>query len=175
MTGNLEKIVNSLLECWGLKLVAATFFGLVIHQALLFAAFAVLVWLDCITKWIAISYSFNHAHGLAEAIRGIPAAHQAKAISSTEMRRGIYDKMLGYFILVIGALFADWQATTPIFVNLIISYLSATEFLSIVENLNDAGLSALGGLIAPIKGRAHIPDSKPPTGSNDKGGHNDNG
>ena len=81
--------------------------------------------------------------------------------------------MLGYFLLVIGALFADWQATTPIFVNLIISYLSATEFLSIVENLNDAGISALSGLINIIKNRT-ILNVPPERRQGGKENHKDN-
>lgn len=169
MVTHIEKFLNNLLMFWEVKLIAASIMGLVIHQAFLFCAFAILVWLDCMTRWVAISYEYSGKEGIWTAIKSIPAAHRARAISSTAMRRGLSDKMINYIILVIGALLADYEAGTPVFVNLIISYLSATEFLSIVENLNDAGISALSGLIRIIKTRTvlNMPPEKQPKRKDD--------
>lgn len=169
MGAHIERFLNSLLSYWEVKLIAASIAGLVIHQAFLFCAFAALVWLDCMTRWVAIAYNYSGQRGLWVAIRSIPAAHRARAISSTAMRRGLFDKMINYIILVICALLADYEAGTPVFVNLIVSYLSATEFLSIVENLNDAGISALSGLIDIIKSHTIL---KAPAGR--KENHKDN-
>lgn len=173
MGAHIEKFINRLLDFWGVKLIAASIAGLVVHQAFLFCAFAALVWLDCMTRWVAIAYNYSGKAGIWTAIKAIPAAHRVRAISSTAMRRGLSDKMINYIILVIGALLADYEAGTPVFVNLIISYLSATEFLSIVENLNDAGISALSGLIRIIKTRTvlNVPPERRPEG---KEGHKDN-
>lgn len=173
MGAHIEKFINRLLDFWGVKLIAASIAGLVVHQAFLFCAFAALVWLDCMTRWVAIAYNYSGQPGILAAIKAIPAAHRARAISSTEMRRGLSDKMINYIILVIGALLVDYEAGTPIFANLIISYLSATEFLSIIENLNDAGVSALSGLINIIKNRT-ILNMPPERRSEGKEGHKDN-
>lgn len=172
MGAHIEKFINRLLDFWEVKLMVASIAGLVVHQAFLFCAFAILVWLDCMTRWVAIAYDYSGKEGIWTAIKSIPAAHRARAISSTAMRRGLSDKMINYIILVIGALLADYEAGTPVFVNLIISYLSATEFLSIVENLNDAGISALSGLIRIIKTRTvlNMPPERRPGG---KEGHKD--
>lgn len=169
MGAHIEKFINRLLDFWEVKLIAASIAGLVVHQAFLFCAFAALVWLDCMTRWVAIAYNYSGKAGIWTAIKAIPAAHRARAISSTAMRRGLSDKMINYIILVIGALLADYEAGTPVFVNLIVSYLSATEFLSIVENLNDAGISALSGLIRIIKTRTvlNVPPERRPEGKDD--------
>lgn len=155
------KVINSVLDGWPAKLLAAGVITIVIHHATLLLLFSLLVILDTVTRWIAIAYDYTGRTGLIDAIKGIPAAHRARAISSAEMRRGFAEKLISYIILVFGGAIVDHETGTAVFANMIISYLSATELLSIIENLNDAGVSCLTGLVTIIRRKAGM-DPRPP-------------
>ena len=73
------------------------------------------------------------------------------------MRKTFFSKMVTYLLLIIGASIVDYMIKDSgggvMAVSLVITYLSMTELLSIVENLDEAGVSAMHDLIDLIKGR----------------------
>ena len=68
-----------------------------------------------------------------------------------------FSKMVTYLLLILGASIVDYMIKdsggSVMAVSLVITYLSMTELLSIVENLDEAGVSAMHDLIDLIKGR----------------------
>lgn len=152
---NIFDTLTNVFAAYSLKITVAVFAVLANIHIHLLAVFALLVALDTVTKWIAISYSYNQCHSMFDAIRLIPQAHRARAIDSHEMRTGFYTKMITYLVLVAAAFLVDSEFFTlnnsPVFVKLVVTYLSVTELLSITENLNDAGISCLSNLLELIK------------------------
>lgn len=131
---------------WNYKAVAAAIMVILLHKhAILFYAFSALVVLDCLTKWLAI----------AHALIAIKAARSAGLISSEVMKHRFLGKICIYLLCVMAAASADLimvELSKPAWaVSTIIGYLTATELLSIVENLNAAGVEAVKGLIDTIK------------------------
>ena len=56
-----------------------------------------------------------------------------------------------YIFAVIAAGFADYMIGNVNFGQIVIAYLASTEFLSVIENLDEAGVSALHGLVSLVK------------------------
>ena len=85
----------------------------------------------------------------------IPAAHRAGMISSRQMKRQFAGKMVLYILLTVGGGAADRLLASvgrpDLFMEMCVSYLAASEMLSIVENLNDAGVGVLSGLVRKLK------------------------
>lgn len=156
-----SRIFDDIIEYWPAKLITAGVITVMIHHATLLLLFCLLVCLDTLTRWMAIAYDYTGRRGLLEAINGIPGAHRAGLISSAAMRRGFCEKVISYIILVVGSSIVDKETAAPVFCNMVVSYLSATELLSIIENLNEAGVSCLTGLLDIIKRRAGM-TPKPP-------------
>lgn len=157
---SISQTAARLADQWVFKLAASWIIGIELHLGL-FSIFAILVMLDLFTRWIAISHKRLYDAGLPDdlysSVRGIPEAHREGLISSCVMRRRFWSKMLTYLLLVLAAVLVDngllllgrgAMATT-----LIITYLAMTELLSMVENLDDAGVSVLHDLIDMVKGR----------------------
>ncbi len=131
------------------------------HVTLL-ACFSLLVVLDCLTRWIAISYGFLRDQGeeqpsLIRSICRIPAARRAGKIDSRTMKEQGLCKLLLYAVCVIMACLVDVMMVTihapGWMVNLMVSYMAITETLSVIENLSDAGVDSLSRLAAKLKGR----------------------
>lgn len=125
-------------------------------------SFAWLVFLDCFTRWIAISYEFLMEQGeekpsLWTSIKGIPSARRAGRIKSSVMREQGIAKLIVYMICLFGAALCDlisFEMHGPTdLTNLVASYMTITELLSIVENLSDAGVESLTRLVNRLKGR----------------------
>lgn len=152
---NFAQTFNSLLEACGIKMALSTFIVCSGINLNFFVVFAMLVLVDTITKWVALAYSYGDCKSVFEAIKTIPEAHRAKVIDSHDMRVGFFNKMITYLILVAAAALTDHLFTlahgSPVFIHLVVTYLSATEFLSIVENLDGAGVSAMTGLLNLVK------------------------
>lgn len=133
------------------------------HQhAMLFLCFVMLVFLDCLTRWIAISYRHLVERGeehpsLLRSIWKIPAARRAGKIESRVMKEQGLCKLLLYGVCVIVACLVDLMMATlhapGWMVNLMVSYMAITETLSVVENLSDAGVDSLARLVEKLKGR----------------------
>lgn len=152
---NFTRAFNSLLDACGIKMAVSTFVVCSGISLNFFVIFAVLVLIDTITKWIALAYAYGECTSVFEAIKAIPEAHRAKVIDSHDMRVGFFNKMITYLILMAAAALTDHLFTlahgSPVFIHLVVTYLSATEFLSIVENLDGAGVSAMAGLLNLVK------------------------
>lgn len=117
--------------------------------------FIILVFLDLITKWAAISYKMlidmgarpENISGYAKYI-AIPAAWGKGLISSKHMRKPFITKVLTYCLATAGAWCFDFMAGQYGFaVNLVWLYLGSVEFLSILENMRDGGNSTIAGLL----------------------------
>lgn len=148
---------------WNYKVTAAAILAILLHRhAILFYAFSLLVFLDCLTKWIAIARNHLLQQGednpsLWQACCAIPAARAAGEIKSEVMKHRFLGKICVYLLCVMAAASADLimvELTKPTWaVGTIIGYLTATELLSIVENLDAAGVEAAQGLVTIIKKR----------------------
>lgn len=70
-------------------------------------------------------------------------------ISSRQMKRQFAGKMVLYILLTVGGGAADRLLASvgrpDLFMEMCVSYLAASEMLSIVENLNDAGVRGAVG------------------------------
>ena len=169
-------VIKHLTDYWLVKTIITTIgfylidvFGA--HIAILLL-FAILECCDCITKFLALSYKNIQCNvpdaqpTLVECLRGIPAAHIAGIINSQTMRNQFFSKMLTYLLLIIVSGVGDKVITLthrPEFLlNVVVTYISSTELLSCLENLNDANVSMATSLMAQVKRIAHIDDSKEP-------------
>ena len=122
-----------------------------------------LVFLDCFTRWLAISHEYLVANekkekpSLWKSFCSISRARAAGMISSTIMRERGLSKIMVYIVAVFTSAISDKLllsiGSQPWLVSLIIGYLTVTEALSVVENLSDAGVGSLGRIIDKIKGR----------------------
>ena len=90
-------------------------------------------------------------------IVGIKAARSEGLISSEVMKHRFVGKLIVYILCVLAAALVDVCMIAlhqPVWaVPLVAGYLVVTELLSIVENLNDAGIEAVQGLVNIIKKR----------------------
>ena len=159
--------LQTLAEAWPAKL-AATAAGVILSEVFqlhlhILLLFAVLEFVDCFSKWLALSYTRlkdidgNVQPTIWDCVKGLPAAHRAAYIQSEIMRKQFYSKMLTYLILIIAAGTGDYiirlTHRPDILLSIVVTYISATELLSVLENLNDAGVSIAGALINTVKSR----------------------
>lgn len=151
------KAVSLLTNGWMYKAVAALIFFLLQPYVMLFSAFTVLVFLDLFSKFIALSAGWLIETGkfvkpsLFESVRGIAQAHRDRIINSHAMRTQFAEKLIVYLVLVFAGCFADRLIGHTSMAQLAMAYLAGVEFLSIVENLDDAGVSAVHDLAGLIK------------------------
>lgn len=123
--------------------------------------FILLVFLDLITKWAAISYQMlidmgANADNLTALDKyiAIPAAWGKGIISSKHMRKPFVTKVLTYCLATAGAWCFDFMAGNYAFaVNLVWLYLGSVEFLSILENMRDGGNSTISGLLELVQSK----------------------
>lgn len=123
--------------------------------------FILLVFLDLITKWSAISYQMLINLGASpDNISGsdkyiaIPAAWGKGLINSKHMRKPFVTKVLTYCLATAGAWCFDFMAGNYAFaVNLVWLYLGSVEFLSILENMRDGGNSTISGLLELVQSK----------------------
>lgn len=160
----MDNIVNTLRNLSHdvlIKLLASSIIVALFYHAMLFGLFGCVVFIDLFTRWLALSHqnlvTQKQEATLVDCLYGIPQAHKAGLISSYVMRKTFFSKMVTYLLLIIGASIVDYMIKgsggSVMAVSLVITYLSMTELLSIVENLDEAGVSAMHDLIDLIKGR----------------------
>lgn len=152
---------KTLYSGWSYKTAMAAIMVVLLHKhAILFYAFSALVVLDCLTKWLAIAHDYLVKQGktaptILQSLIAIKSARSAGLISSEVMKHRFLGKICIYLLCVMAAATADLimvELSKPAWaVSTIIGYLTATELLSIVENLNAAGVEAVSGLIAAIQ------------------------
>lgn len=133
--------------------------GFISNQHVIIAmAFMLLVVMDLFTKQMSIGAQYAarltgrdiHSIDTMTKIQSIFPAFYAGEIRSLLMRKPFLDKMEVYFISVLCAKAADVViVNTPdaFVLNLMYSYLGATEFLSILENLRDGGNATMAKLV----------------------------
>nr|WP_297003810.1 phage holin family protein [uncultured Dialister sp.] len=131
------------------------------QHALLFLCFSALVALDVLSRWLAISAEMLRKEGrrgptLFALARGIPRARRLGLIKSSVMKERGASKLMMYAFCVFAAAAADAMLSisgNPSgMVPLVVSYLTSTEALSVVENLSEAGLSSMKRLLEQLKG-----------------------
>ena len=97
---------------------------------------------------------------LWQAFRNMKAARRAGYIKSDIMRKRFIPKVLTYFGVVGAAAVLDFillKAHAPAFATtLVIGYLSLTEFISILENMQMAGIKEAGELVDMARRRGGI-------------------
>ena len=157
------KATDGFLNNFGIKLGAGAVLTVTMHQhVMLVFCFTLLVFLDCLTRWIAISYGYLREQGeehpsLVRSIMRIPAARRAGRIDSRTMKEQGLGKLLLYAVCVIVSCVGDLMLVTihapGWLMTLMVSYMTITETLSVVENLSDAGVESLAKLAAKLKGR----------------------
>jgi len=139
------------------KFVGASIVGAAcsMHGQLLLA-FVALVIIDLVTKWIALSKEYLTKRKrkknvtLWKCVVNIPAARAAGYIKSEAMKHRFLCKIIVYLLVVFAGALADHIMMTmdkPQWaVVLLVGYLSVTELISILENLQDAGVEEAGQL-----------------------------
>ena len=110
-----------------------------------------------------MSLSYKRLQGMGQTpsvmqiIGGIEAARAEGLISSEVMKHRFVGKLIVYILCVLAAVLVDVCMIAlhqPIWaVPLVAGYLVVTELLSICENLNDAGIEAVGEIAALVKRR----------------------
>lgn len=152
--------VRTLGAGWFEKAAAASIGAMLQLHAELMGAFVILIILDLATKWLALAKPLTTDRTLAEEIRMIPEAHRRGLISSDVMKTRFISKIMMYMLIafasgVVDFMFKDMHMPA-FFMTICIGYLAATELLSVVENLNDAGVSALADLADVVKRKRRL-------------------
>jgi len=160
------------------KKIIATALGLLasevlqLHLILIFM-FGILEFCDCFTRWIALSHECILASNpeaqptICDCIKGIITAHKTykdkaaniRYIDSSKMRSQWFNKMVIYTIIIIVAGFGDFMMKLThrpeILVSIVVMYISVTEFISCLENLNEAGVAFAEELLLIVKDKTN--------------------
>ena len=149
------KVFDGLYIGWPYKTALGIVFLALERHLELFTAFACIVCVDLFAKFIALSYGYL-SESMTEkpsliSLKALPAAHRAGVINSYDMRTPFVEKISVYMLIVVAGALADFMLGRSEFANLVIAYLASSELLSIVENLDDAGVSAVHDLAGLIK------------------------
>lgn len=152
---------QTLWSSFSFKALLAAVIALILHKhSVLFIAFTLLVFLDCFTKWLELSSKNLKSGGvknptLIQAFLNIRKARRTGAISSEVMKHRFLGKIFIYFICALSAGVVDivmlYLGKQGWAVEVAISYLTAIELLSIVENLSSAGVEQLAALANLVK------------------------
>lgn len=148
---NMDGTIGHLSEHWAVKLIGAAFMGVACSMhAQLLLAFVGLVIVDLLTKWLALSRAHlmkrkrKTPPTLWQCFCNILKARKAGYIKSEAMKHRFLGKILVYLFVVFAGGLADYIMTVmdkPTWaVLLLVGYLSVTELISIMENLQDAGV-----------------------------------
>lgn len=160
-TAAITKAASRLGDCWEAKIVTGGILAAAQFHFQLMSLFVLLIIIDLITKWIELAHNTIKTEGyvpdLLTSIKAIPQAHRAGVISSKAMKTQFCGKVIVYVIVVAAGSVMDAMTTQVhsygLVMPLCVSYLAASELLSIIENLDDAGVSAVHDLVAIIRRR----------------------
>ena len=171
----MQEITNFLCDAWqtltesfAIKVLLAVIaevgiYMLGLKHVQVLGIFILLVFLDLITKWSAISYQMLIDLGASpdnistsDKYIAIPAAWGKGLINSKHMRKPFVTKVLTYCLATAGAWCFDFMAGNYAFaVNLVWLYLGSVEFLSILENMRDGGNSTSSGLLELVQSKVY--------------------
>lgn len=158
----IEGAIVSLLENWYIKAIfagigSAAMWLIGLRPVQVMGLFILLVLLDLLTKWAALSYQWLIESGasperisMLDKWLAIPAAWGKRIIISRHMRKPFCDKVLTYLVATFAAWLADEFTGTPILMKFAWLYLSGAEFLSILENMRDGGNVTMGKFLVLV-------------------------
>lgn len=149
------------------KLAVATIGAALMDIALIFALLIGLIVVDIFTRCMAMSaLLWRNTYGeevvkkrgnLLNYIKWMRSAHHWRYIDSSALRDGFWSKVITYFLLILVAFTGDLILQikhVPQFVMVIfVMVLVCTEILSILENLNECGVSVAGEISRIVKKR----------------------
>lgn len=155
----INKAACRLGDYWEIKVVAGGMLAAAEFHLQLMSLFVALIVIDLATKWIELAHNTvktnDYTPGLLESIKAIPQAHREGVISSKKMKTQFCGKIIVYVMVVMAGSIMDTMTVQVhsygLVMPLCVSYLAASELLSIVENLDGAGVSAVHDLAALIK------------------------
>lgn len=157
--------IYKLLNFWEVKVMAGTALSafLSFHQSQYVYIAQGIFWLlviDIITKWFAISNQYLLEQGIPQEkittidkFRGWIPAFRAGKITTAHLGAGFLSKMIQYALLLTAAMMIDSAfGNTGIVLGMkaitfTIGYTCYSEFLSIVENMRDSGVSHMDKLM----------------------------
>ena len=161
----IQKNFNSLMDNFVIKIIGSSVVIMLVYHSMLCALFAIVVCLDLYTRWIALTKKYLESEdkesSLLDCVKSMNIARKAGYINSYMMRKCFVSKMLTYFIAVFGAFIVDVIltkiGTKPIMmVTTALGYLATTEMLSVVENLDEAGVAMMHDLVEILKGKRRL-------------------
>lgn len=176
----MTQVFQKLQEAWILKVCLSCAVTVAIHEhAQIFAAFVALVFADLFSKWLSLSRQRlvdrgEQSPNLWQELCGIRAARHDGYIRSDAMRTRFVHKILSYVVVVASAVVLDFMLThshAPAFATtVVIGYLAITEFISILENMQESGVEEAGALVEMIRKRSGVATDKKqePERRNDK-------
>lgn len=158
----IEGAIPSLLENWYIKAIfagigSAAMWLIGLRPVQVMGLFILLVLLDLLTKWSALSYQWLVESGakperisMLDKWLAIPAAWGKNIIISRHMRKPFCDKVMTYLVATSAAWVADNFTGTPVLMKFAWLYLSGAEFLSILENMRDGGNVTMGKFLVLV-------------------------
>ena len=156
--------VLAVLDLWFVKMLIAIALVAWGEYGIALTSFIALVFVDLFTKWIALSYLCLVDSGKTGddlcffcCIKNLKQARRKGYIKSSVMKNRFWGKMLVYLILTIVAVSADnalvGAGESRVLVRGILAYLAITEVVSILENLQQAGVEQADGILGFIKSK----------------------
>lgn len=155
---------RAVLDFWIIKVLIAV--GLVVlnEHGNAFAGFIALIFVDLLTKWVALSYKHLADTGKTDdelcyfcCIANIPAARRAGYIKSSIMKHRFTGKIVVYIVLTILAVGADnmlaGAGESRVILRGMWSYLAISEAMSILENMQQSGVEQATGLLGFLKSK----------------------
>lgn len=160
----IQKNFNALMDNFVIKIIGSSVAIMIVYHSMLCALFSVVVCLDLYTRWIALTKKYLESEdkesSLFDCVKSMNTARKAGYINSYMMRKHFVSKMLTYFIAVFGAFIVDTIlvkiGTKPMMVTTALGYLATTEMLSVVENLDEAGVAMAHDLVEILKGKRRL-------------------
>lgn len=160
----IQKNFSVLLDNFVVKLIGSGVMLMIFYHSMLCGLFSLVVCLDLYTRWLALTKKYLESEGkessLLDCVKSMNIARKAGYINSYMMRKHFVSKMLTYFIAVFGAFIVDTIlvkiGTKPMMVTTALGYLATTEMLSVVENLDEAGVTMVHDLVEILKGKRKI-------------------
>ena len=160
------KVLERLQEAWAFKVCTSCVIAIVSHTHFqMFMAFSALVFIDFFTKLLALSRQYLIDRGRKKihfwaCLKNIRKARRAGYIRSSEMRVRFAAKMLMYLGLVAAARLVDLMCASSgaptIAVVVVVGYLSMTELLSILEDMEQSGVKEAAELHELIRKKSGL-------------------
>lgn len=151
----MQKYLMEVLNHIQYKILAGLFASIYSDELiLLLMIFVMLEFLDIFSRWLCLSKKCfddcykNVPAGLYKYLKFIPQARRLRYIKSTGLRDGFCDKMIIYLLLLLLSALVDGAFSIvhipgKMLLTTVTTVLSVTEALSILENLNECGVSVI--------------------------------